>query len=246
MPNRLLSVVLLFFFARSCAQTTAPKIIDKYIHFLGGEKNLKAIHSRTDSGTYNYGGIEFPFTSYAESPDLYRYTVSFKGKYFAQAFDGKQGWKIDVFKGEKNKTVLQGKDALNMANEVDVAFESPFIDYAKKGYQAVVTGLDTVDQHVCYRIGLQGALDTVTYAFDQSNGALLKKTAVSKNAELNNAVLDTYYSDYTEVNNIKIPFKTVHQIKDQVVLTVKIKKCVLNEPIAHDVFSVYPSTRGGQ
>ncbi len=238
MLHRLLTVLLVFVVASASAQVTAPAIIQKYVHFLGGETNLKAIHSRIDSGDYNYGGIEFPFVAYAESPDLYRYTVSFKGKYFAQAFDGKQGWKIDVFKGEKNKTVLRGRDARKLANEVDVAFESPFIDYAKKGYQATVMGLDTVDQHVCYRIRLVGPVDTAIYAFDQSSGALLKKTAVAKNAELNNAVLATYYSEYTGINNIQIPFKTVHKIKDQVVLTVTIKSCVLNQPVPADIFSL--------
>jgi hypothetical protein len=236
MPHRLTVLLIFLISLRVSAQTTAPEIIHKYLNFLGGEKHLKAIHSRIDSGTYNYGGIEFPFISYAQAPNSYRYTVSFKGKYFAQAFDGKEGWKIDVFKGEKSKTLLQGSDALKMANEVDVALETPFIDYKKKGYQATVTGLDTIDQKICYRICLQRTEDTALYFFDQSTGELLKKTATSKNAELNKAVLDTYFTDYTTVDGIKIPFKTVHKIKDQVVLTVTIKKCDLNQKIPDDIF----------
>ena len=235
MPNRLLTVLLLFVFFNGAAQT-APQIIEKYLNFLGGEQRLAAIHSRIDSGTYNYGGIEFPFVSYAKAPDRYQYTVSFKGKYFAQAYDGIEGWKIDVFKGEKSKTILHGKAALAMANEADVHLESPFIDYQKKGYQATVTGMDTVDQRICVRISLQSASDTALYSFDRSTGELVKKTAISKNAELNNALLDTYFTDYTEVEGIRIPFKTVHKIKDQVVLTVTIKKCDLNRPVPDDIF----------
>ena len=235
MPNRLLTVLLLFVFFNGAAQT-APQIIEKYLNFLGGEQRLAAIHSRIDSGTYNYGGIEFPFVSYAKAPDRYQYTVSFKGKYFAQAYDGMEGWKIDVFKGEKNKTILHGKAALAMANEADVHLESPFIDYQKKGYQATVTGMDTIDQRICVRISLQSASDTALYSFDRSTGELVKKTAISKNAELNNALLDTYFTDYTEVEGIRIPFKTVHKIKDQVVLTVTIKKCDLNRPIPDSMF----------
>ena len=197
---------------------------------------MAAIHSRVDSGTYNYGGIEFPFISYAKAPDQYEYIVSFKGKYFVQAFDGKEGWKIDEFKNEKNRTILHGTAALAMANEADVHLESPFVDYRKKGYRATVTGMDTVDQRICVRVSMQSASDTALYSFDRTTGELVKKTAVSKNAELNNAVLDTYYTDYTELEGVRIPFKTVHKIKDQVVLTVTIQKCDLNRPIPDSMF----------
>ena len=72
---------------------------------------------------------------------------------------------------------------------------------------------------------------------DRSTGELVKKTAISKNAELNSAILDTYFTDYTEVQGVKIPFKTTHKIKEQTVLTVTIKKCELNQPIPDDIFS---------
>jgi hypothetical protein len=237
MPLRLILLLLSFAFFRVSAQTEAPQVIHKYLNFLGGEKHLKAIHSRIDNGTYNYGGIEFPFVSYAKAPDRYKYIVSFKGKYFAQSFDGTEGWKIDVFKGEKNKTMLHGKSALAMANEADVHLESPFLDYQKKRYHATLKGIDTIDQRICYRISMQSASDTAMYDFDRSTGELVKKTAVSKNAELNNAVLDTYFTDYTEVGGIKIPFKTVHKIKDQTILTVTIKKCDLNQPVPDEIFN---------
>jgi len=252
MPHRLTVLLLLFAFLRVSAQTagaqpaqtgalpanpTVAQIIQKYLNFVGGEQQLKDIHSRIDTGTYNYGGIEFPFISYAQAPDHYKYVVSFKGKYFAQSFDGKEGWKIDVFKNEKNKTILHGKAALDMANEVDVHLESPFIDYQKKGFRLKWEGMDTVDQKICFRISLQDpGSDTAMYAFDGTTGALVKKTAVSKNAELNKAVLETYYSDYREVQGIRIPFKIVHRIKDQVVLTVTVKKCDLNQSIPDDIF----------
>ena len=245
MPSRLLIILLLFALTTGHAQTP-PQIIQKYLTFLGGEQRLKAIHSRIDSGTYNYGGIEFPFVSYAKAPDRYKYIVSFKGKYFAQAFDGTDGWKIDVFKGEKNKTILHGKPALAMANEADVRLESSFIDYQTKGWLATLIATDTIDQRICYRISMQSASDTAMYDFDRSTGELVKKTAVSKNAELNNSVLDTYFTDYTEVQGVKISFKTVHKIKDQTVLTVTIKKCDLNGPVPDSIFSAAATSSSAQ
>jgi hypothetical protein len=237
MPLRLIIFLLSFACLQVSAQPKPAKVIHAYLNFLGGEQRLKAIHSRIDSGTYNYGGIEFPFVSYAKAPDQYKYIVSFKGKYFAQAFDGTDGWKIDVFKGEKNKTILHGKSALAMANEADVHLETTFIDYQKKGWLATLIATDTIDQRICYRISMQSASDTAMFDFDRSTGELVKKTAISKNAELNNAVLDTYFTDYTEVQGVKIPFKTVHKIKDQTILTVTIKKSDLNQTVPDEIFN---------
>jgi hypothetical protein len=107
---------------------TVDEIISKYIAFTGGESQWKKIKTIITTGTYNYGGMEFPFVSYSKAPDLYKYVVGDSDKYFAQAFDGKEGWKIDGFKNETKKTILTGIPALAMANEADVELESPFID----------------------------------------------------------------------------------------------------------------------
>src|SRR5882757_4748505 len=212
------TTLFLFLLLPAIASTaqSVDSIFSRYIQFLGGEQQLRNLHTRIDSGTYNYGGIEFPFASYAKSPDHYRYTVTFKGKYFAQAYDGKQGWKIDVFKNEKQKTLLKGDLATAMANEADVRFESPFIDYKQKGCKATFEGTDTVDGRLCHCIKLQFPNNlSALYCFDLQTGALLEKIALSMNPELNNAILQTFYTEYTEIAGIKFPFKTVHKIKEQ-------------------------------
>src|ERR1700761_2836467 len=120
----------LFFFLLLATLTTTAQSVDsifaRYLQFVGGEEKLRNLHTRIDSGIYDYGGIRFPFISYAASPNRYRYTVTSNGKSFAQAFDGKQGWKIDGFKNEKEKHLLKGDAAVAMQNEADVKFESPF------------------------------------------------------------------------------------------------------------------------
>ena len=134
---------------------TAGKIVAKYIEFTGGTTTWKKIKTVTSSGTYNYGGVEFPFQAYSKAPDLYKYIVTFNGKSFEQSFDGKQGWRIDGFKRETQKTILKGKQAIAMSNESDVELENPFIDYDKKGHRITLEGKDTVDGRTCYKIRSQ-------------------------------------------------------------------------------------------
>lgn len=227
----------LFCFCFAAKAQTAEAIIANYINFTGGAQQWKKISSIVSSGTYNYGGMEFPFEAYSKAPDQYMYKVSSNGKYFAQAFDGKQGWKIDGFKDEATKTILTGKAARAMANEADVELESVFIGYKEKGYAATFEGKDSIDKILCYRVKLiSNSNDTATYFFSTNDFSLLKKQAVSKNTELDNSLLDTYYSDYTTVEGIKFPFKMTSKTGDQTILTITVKKMQLQVAIPDSIF----------
>src|SRR6476660_7198112 len=90
-------LLLIFDFSLIAKSQSADEIIAKYIAFTGGVKKWKKIKTISSSGTYNYGGIEFPFQAWSKAPDHYKYDVTSNGKSFSQAYDGKEGWKIDGF-----------------------------------------------------------------------------------------------------------------------------------------------------
>jgi hypothetical protein len=231
--------LLLLFLSCSFAirSQSVDQVIKKYVSFIGGKDHWKQIKTMVVSGEYDYGGIQFPFTSYAKAPDRYAYVVAQNGKKFAQGFDGKGGWRIDGFKNETAPTLLTGSAALAMANEADVELENVWIDYADKGHQAVLLGKDTVQGTVCFKVKLtrKNGISETCYFEDQTFGLVMRQ-AVSKNAEMGGAVLDCFYSDYREIHGIRIPFKAVHESNGQMILTVTIDKVVINEPIDDKVF----------
>jgi hypothetical protein len=218
---------------------TVDEIISKYIAFTGGEQQWKGVKTITTSGTYNYGGIVFPFTALSKAPNLYKYVVPFQGKYFEQAFDGKTGWKIDAFKGETKKTDLDGKAAIAMMNEADLELEMPFINYKQKGHQAMLEGTDTVNGADCFKVKfITAGADTATYFFDKTDYALVKKQAVSKNTELEKSMIDIFYTDYKNVEGIKMPFVQTHKANGQNILTITVEKVELNKPIKDEEFKL--------
>ena len=233
-----ISFLFLFFLVTLATRSqTADEVINKYIAYTGGVKAWKKIRTATSSGTYNYGGMEFPFRSFSKAPDLYKYVVTFKGKSFVQAYDGVEGWRIDGFKNETKKTILKGREALGMANESDVEIESPFINYQKKGHSVILEGTDTVNKKPCYKIILiRNNGDTTTCFFDAGNFALIKKQAVSKNTELNNSMLDIYYSDYRTTDGLKQPHRIICKSNGQDILIITIKGVKFNVPVADSQF----------
>ncbi len=234
---RLLHTALFLFCVMFSKAQTVEYIIHKYFEFIGGEKNWKKVTSIINTGEYNYGGAAFPFTTYSKSPNLYKFIVPFNGKYYAQAFDGKNGWKIDAFKNEIAPTLLEGKSAIAMANEADVELESPLINYKKKGHRITLEGKETLDKKLYYKVKLlRKEGDVEIFYFDTTTFELYLKTAVSKNAEMEGALLNTYLSDYRKVEGLNIPFKLVNKANEQTILTITINEIKLNIGISDSEF----------
>ena len=232
------ALLLLFTCASFCAHAqTTDEIISKYITFVGGVEKWKSIKTIVMSGTYNYGGIEFPFTSYSKAPDKYKYVVPSGGKSFSQAFNGIKGWRIDGFNNETTKTILTGKSARAMSNEEDVELEGPFIDYQKKNHKITLEGEDSVGGVLCYKVKLiRNEDDTETYHFNAATYELTEKQAVSKNVQLDSSIVNIFYNDYRAVEGIKIPFKSVSKIGDQTILTITVKEVKINVDIEDSAF----------
>lgn len=230
-------LTLIFLLPLFAPAQSADPIIKKYIEFIGGEKKWRKIKTLTLAGEYNYGGMKFPFHSYAKATNLYKFVVPFQGKHYTQSFDGKKGWRIDAFKNETTPTILTGKEAEAMANEANVELEDPFIDYKQKGHRALMEGRDTVDGKSCSRIKFTRQNgDEETYYFDEQTGAILMKIALSKNIELQGTMLTTRYGDYRDVNGIKIPFKSSSTSNDQLILEITVTKAETNVTIDEHEF----------
>jgi hypothetical protein len=229
--------ILIFLLPCYLSAQKADDVVKKYVAFIGGKKNWEKVKTLMTSGKYNYGGIEFPFTAYAKAPNLYKFIVPLEGKYYAQAFDGKSGWKIDAFKNETSPTMLTGKPAQSMANEADVELEDVFIDYKRKGHTVTLERKDTIDGKICVGVKLMRRNgDVETYYFDEGAFALVMKIAPSRNAELQGTLLTTMYSDYRGVNGIKIPYKSLSKSNEQLILEVTIEKAEVNATIADREF----------
>jgi len=216
---------------------TVDEIISKYISFIGSAEKWKSVKTVVMTGTYDYGGIKFPFMSYSKAPDKYKYIVPSGGKSFTQAFNGTKGWKIDGFNNETKKKISTGKPARAMSNEADVELESPFIDYQKKGNTILLEGEDSLAGARCFKIKLmRNDGDTETYHFNEATYELAEKDAVSKNPELDSSIVNIFYSDYRTVEGLMVPFKSVAKVGEQTILTITVDKVDINVNIEDSEF----------
>jgi hypothetical protein len=235
-PAQRIFFALLLSSAFAAKSQTADEILNRYIQYTGGAENWKSVNTLTTKGSYNYGGVAFPYIAYSKRPNLYLYVVTYNGKSFSQAYNGQTGWQIDGFKNEKAKTILKHKKATSMANEADIELESPFINYRQKGYTAYLQGTDSVNSRPAYKIRLVGNGDTAVYFFDNTDYSLVKKQAISKNSEMDKAPMDIFFSDYQQTGNIKIPHKINCTTGGQRILLITVDTAKLNEQIPDSQF----------
>ena len=225
-------LILVFIFLQVHAKAQTLETITKnYLNFIGGKKNWTKVKTIVTSGEYDYGGISFPFKTYSKAPNKYKFKVESNGKYYAQSFDGTKGWKIDVFKNETMPTALTGTDATAMANESTVELMDVFLRSKIDEKTMAYSGKDSVKSHLCYRINVFENLAIETYYFDTNTHELVMKKTISRNAELNKAPMEIYYSDYRDIGGIKIPFKTICESDEQVILIITVDNATIDQPI---------------
>lgn len=228
------SILLVLVLQAKCQQS--EKVIDNYIKFVGGEKNWMKLKTMTTSGEYDYGGIAFPFKTYALAPNRYKFVVESNGKYYTQGFDGSKGWRFDGFKNETAPTLLSGPDAASMANESNVELVDEVVRQKNSFIAAGTAGKDSVKTHYCHQIKTFHNGIPETWYFDTKTHELVMKKTISKNAELNKAPMNIYYSDYRDIGGVKIPFKVICESEDQVILTITVNHATLDQPIEDKEF----------
>ena len=89
MEKALITLIITTFFLK---YKPKPPTKSFKIHSTNGwRKGLKGNKTISSSGIYNYGGIEFPFTAIAKTPNKYKFIVPLNGKYCTKVFNGKTG-----------------------------------------------------------------------------------------------------------------------------------------------------------
>jgi hypothetical protein len=238
--NRWPGILILMIVPVGLHAQSADEIVSNYVAYTGGMKAWKTISTIVMHGEYNYGGMPFPFTTYARVPDSYKLVVPYNGKYYAQVHQAGSGWKIDAFKNETKPMQLTGAEARAMANEADVELENIFINYKRKGHSISLHGEDSVLGRKCYVIVLNRSTgETEKYYFDKDSFSLVMKEAKARNPELGDATLNIFFSDYRDVAGFMFPFKTVCAAEAQTILTVTVSDVSINEMIDHKTFE-YP------
>ena len=187
--KKILLVIIMLMSGIVSAQT-AKEIIEKNIELSGGLTNWKLLNSITLQGRLTLGiNDNYPIKIFQERPNLTKTVITINKKETAiEGYDGKKGYAMNY---ATNK--LQ-----EYPNYVAESFDTDFIDWESKGFEANYLGKEKVGEIVCHKVELIKNVNKTLYYFDAKTYMLVKEAKSDETL---------VYSDYRKIGSLMMPYR---------------------------------------
>lgn len=231
----LLSTIIVFFFSsKKLDAQHVDEIINKYYEAIGSIEVWKNLNSILMTGTAENMGISFPITIYSMRPNLQKVVVDIQGQQIVEAFDGEVAWSINPFMGGTEPIKKSEEESKEAAKQV---FEDELINYKEKGHSLTLEGTEEIDGILTYKIRLtKNDGDELIYFLDKENFVPVVIRRFINFGELKGKAVDTYVSDYNEIQGLMMPFSIEQKIDGQTIMKSNITTIELNPEISMDEF----------
>ncbi len=189
------------------ALPTADEVLEASIEAMGGRKAFEAIENRVTEGTMSIPamGITGKMISYSAPPNLQYSIVETEGMGSMESgTNGEVVWEKTAMTGPRVKTGAERAAALREA-----IFNS-VLEWKKLYAKTEVVGEEEVDGTMCYKLIMtppEGEGGPETHYYDQESH-LLTKIVLILNTEMGDVPIESFISDYREVDGLKVAFKT--------------------------------------
>ena len=217
---------------------TADDILNSYFENTGGIQAWKSLKSTKMVGKMSMQRMEFPGTIYAAPPNKQRVEVDVQGMKIIQAYDGETAWWINPMQGGTEPQKMPEMMAQEMTKE---KFESEFINYAEKGHKVeLLDGMEEIDGVDCYVIKLTKKSEEEEYFFfDSENFVPIMVKAVVETGPQAGAEIETYMSDYQEIDGLIMPYYIETKMGGQTLQKITMDTVQLNFTVENSLFD-YP------
>ncbi|HZM92096.1 MAG TPA: outer membrane lipoprotein-sorting protein [Vicinamibacterales bacterium] len=205
----------LVIWAVPCLAQTADEIIEKHLAAAGGRAALNKLTSRVSTGaisiTTPVGELKGTVEVYNKAPNRIRTLVKIDAVALGggqiindQRFDGATGYVIDSFNGNRE---IAGDQLAAMKNG---GFPTPLLTYKDTGVTAALSGRETVGTSDAYVIQFTPKTGPGIRVFIDTKSFMVVKTIITVNVPQLNRPIDQVveFSDYRDVDGIKIPYTT--------------------------------------
>jgi hypothetical protein len=212
--RRILLVGLIFIFLAALganstrAQSRTPtvdEIISHYLKTVGGLDKIRAVTSLKRTGRYiGGGGFEAVIAQENKRTNMVREEFVLQGLTGVNAYDGKNGWKVEPWNGKKDPEALGEEEMKSILEDAD--FDGPLVNYKDKGYKIEFMGMDRFEGTDTFKLKVTKPNgDVYVYYLDTDYYVPIKidTRRMVRGAERE---YETAIGDYKEVNGWFLPF----------------------------------------
>jgi hypothetical protein len=143
--------------------------------------------------------MDLPMTLYAKRPNLTRKELAIGQQKILFVFDGTSAWQINPLQASSEPILVSGPELEVIKQESD--FDNPFVDYRARGYTITSAGTETIAGRSLHHLKLTKNGITQDCYLDVDTGLEAKTVNQSPMG-----ALEQEFSDYRDVQGLKLPF----------------------------------------
>ncbi len=205
MYKRLWYVAALSLLAVALQAQTADEIIAKYLATVGGAEKVKSLTSLRRSGKFiGGGGFEAVFVQENKRPNKVRQEFVIQGLTGVNAYDGKNGWKIEPWGGKKDAEELGEDEMKSILEESD--FDGPLVNYREKGNTVEYLGMEPVEGTDAIKLKVSVPNGDVYHYYMDTDYYVPIKVETKRMVRGAEREFETILGDYKEVQGVYLPF----------------------------------------
>jgi len=257
----------------SQAKLSAAAIVEKNVAARGGLQAWRSVQTMSLEGKLGAGGnqrailptpgrrpdpkivaprpteeVKLPFVMELKRSRKMRLELQFNGQTALQVYDGANGWKLRPYLNRRVVEPYTAEELKSASMQADL--DGPLVDYAAKGTQIELAGMEKVDGRDTYKLKLtlkNG--DAMHVWIDAQTFLEAKMEGQPRRLDGTYHPVEIYFRDYRPVNGLEIPYvletkvvpvaKTVLGLKDLPVPAeqIVIDKVVVNPKLDESLFS---------
>jgi hypothetical protein len=208
---------------------TVDDVLARNLQAHGGIDKLKATQTLKMTARLSSQGLEIPVTLYSKRPNMTRKELAMGSAKVVFAFDGVTAWQLNPLDGSREPKVIVGPDLDLIRRESE--FDTPLVDASARGYTIALAGTETAGgralQHLT--VAKDGVIEDCY--IDPATG--LEARIVSHTPA---GVLEQQFSDYRDVQGLRLPFQ-VRTLQNGVpVADVKVARVDVNVAVDDALF----------
>jgi outer membrane lipoprotein-sorting protein len=243
--KKMFTILLFSLIALTASKSqTVDGIINKYFESIGGIEKLKTLKTEKMIGMVPTPQGDFAFTMSRKSPNKFMISLDVMGKkLIPQAYDGEIAWMLNPFTGDTTAQKLPEDQAKSLILMADI--ENPFIDYAKKGYEATYEGEADLEGIKCLIVKLvkdkgESNESVASYYIDSESYLPLMVKQKSNEGQAAGQEVEVFFSDYQDAGDgFIMPYSIDTKMGGQSVQAIKFTTIEVNKEIPDDIFR-YP------
>jgi outer membrane lipoprotein-sorting protein len=230
--STILGIALLLATAGPAAAQTADEVVTQHLNAIGGLAKLKSISTIRQTSEMTRDGTTMTVVIASKRPNLARQELSIQGKTIVQVFDGTTAWMINPFTGSTDPVALTGPE--EELSRDQATFDSPLVDYKARGTTVELVGTEDAAAKKVHHLKVTSKTGRVQDIYiDASTG--LQTRVVTQTYQ---GAVDQTFSDFKEVDGVKMPFTIRTQVGTIGLIDIKVVKAEINPPLDDSLFKV--------